>query len=229
MKPLFRTLTAAEIECRVGMSRNGSVSLLLYKNARVDMALLDEVFGPFGWSRSHQELKGTIYCSVNVLDKESGQWVPKTDAGVESNTDPQKGEASDSFKRACVNWGIGRELYTAPFIWVELTETEWNGGKPKCAFKVSRIEYNDNREISELEIVDRSGEVRYSYGVQGKPERKKKEPRAFEGEFRQDFITAYRQAIMDGDFEKQETLYYWCRKTYSEEVWEKVFEEINGV
>lgn len=161
MANLFRTLTASELECRIGMSKNQGVSLLLYKNSRADMNLLDEVFGPFGWKREHQELKGVIYCGVSVKDLENGDWVTKWDAGVESNTEPQKGEASDSFKRACVNWGIGRELYTAPFIWVKLNDQEWNGGKPRVSFKVSEISYSFDRKIRSLTIVDGGGNVRY--------------------------------------------------------------------
>lgn len=161
MANLFRTLTAGELECRIGLAKNQGVSLLLYKNSRCDMSLLDDTFGPFGWQREHRELKGVIYCGVSVKDVETGQWITKWDAGVESNTEPQKGEASDSFKRACVNWGIGRELYTAPFIWVNLSEQEWNGGKPRVNFKVSEISYSFDRKIRSVTIVDGAKNVRY--------------------------------------------------------------------
>ena len=165
----IRTLTADEIEVRIGTkakSGNGA-SLLLYKNSRVDMAILDELVGPMNWQRDHKELKGVIYCGVAI--KNEDEWIWKWDAGVESNTEPQKGEASDSFKRACRNWGIGRELYTSPFIWVNLTAEEWNDGKPRINFRVSQITYNKQRSISSLVIVDGKGNVRYTFGsVKGK-------------------------------------------------------------
>lgn len=161
----IRTLQAAEIDCRVGMvsQKTKKVSILLYKNARVDMAILDELVGPENWQRDHKEIKGNLYCGVG-LNTANG-WVWKWDCGVESNTEKEKGEASDSFKRACVNWGIGRELYTAPAIWIPCNDDEWNGGKPYVDFVVSRIDYNDKREISALEICDKYGVVRYTYGV----------------------------------------------------------------
>lgn len=117
----FRKLRADEIDVRIGQtSREGSpnqwYSLLLYKDARCDMAILDETVTPEKWQRDHKELKGNIYCGVSILC-ETG-WVTKWDAGAESNTEKEKGEASDSFKRACVNWGIGRELYTSPTMFI---------------------------------------------------------------------------------------------------------------
>ena len=117
----MRLLKASEIECRVGMIKETGCSLLLYKDARVDMAILDEFF-PLKWQRDHKELKGNIYCGVGI--KTFDEWIWRWDAGAESFTDKEKGEASDSFKRACVNWGIGRELYTSPFIWINLTSDE---------------------------------------------------------------------------------------------------------
>ena len=110
----FRELTASEIECRIGQVKEKYLTLLLYKDARVDMNLLDETVGAANWQREHYEVKGNLYCRVGI--KLNNDWVWKSDCGVESNAEAQKGEASDSFKRACVNWGIGRELYTAPVI-----------------------------------------------------------------------------------------------------------------
>ena len=161
----IRTLEASEIDCRVGMvsQRTKRVNILLYKNARVDMAMLDELVGPMNWQRDHKEIKGNLYCGVGIHTEEG--WVWKWDCGTESNTEKEKGEASDSFKRACVNWGIGRELYTAPAIWIECNDKEWNDGKPYVDFRVSHIAYKD-REISELEIVDKNGTLRYQYGTQ---------------------------------------------------------------
>lgn len=125
----MRALRADEIEVRVGQVYNGGAVMLLYKNARVDMAILDEMYGPMGWQRDHKEVKGNMYCGIGIYDDHSGHWVWKWDCGTESNTEKQKGEASDSFKRAGTNWGIGRELYTAPFIWLEVATNsyEYNG------------------------------------------------------------------------------------------------------
>ena len=113
----FRDLKANEIDCRIGTIGEKGLSLLLYKDARADMILLDETVGSENWQRKHYEVKGNMFCSVGIFANE--QWIWKDDCGTESNTEKEKGEASDSFKRACVNWGIGRELYTAPFIWIK--------------------------------------------------------------------------------------------------------------
>lgn len=143
---------------------------MLYKNARVDMAILDEIFGVFGWQREHFFKEGKNYCRVSIWDKEKQAWIAKEDVGVKSNTEEEKGEASDAFKRACVNIGIGRELYTAPFIWVPVDNGEITSdtrGKVKLnaglSFHVKDIEYNDKRCISRLVIVDNKGRERYTY------------------------------------------------------------------
>lgn len=115
---VFRDLTADDIEVRVQSIKENGLALLLYKNARVDMNILDETVGAENWQRDHYDCKGNLYCRVGIKSKDTGEWIWKSDCGAESNTEAEKGEASDSFKRACVNWGIGRELYTAPFIWV---------------------------------------------------------------------------------------------------------------
>ena len=120
----FRDLRADEIECRVQQVKEKGLVLLLYKDARVDMNILDETVGSAYWQREHYECKGNLFCRVGIdvngyKDAPGGaNWVWKSDCGTESNTEAQKGEASDSFKRACFNWGIGRELYTAPFTWI---------------------------------------------------------------------------------------------------------------
>lgn len=154
---MFRRLRADEIECRVGtLGKNDSgMSLLLYKDARCDMNILDETLGPFGWQRDHKEVKGNMYCGIGI--KHDNEWLWKWDCGTESRTDAEKGESSDSFKRACVNWGIGRELYTAPFIWVK-------GYDKYAKFTVSSIAYNDSGKIVALEIRDKNGKVAYSFG-----------------------------------------------------------------
>lgn len=112
----FRELRADEIDCRVAMVKENGCSLLLYKDARCDMNILDETVGEMNWQRQHG--RDNANCIVSIWDKDKNQWISKEDTGTESNTEKEKGLASDSFKRACFNWGIGRELYTAPFIWI---------------------------------------------------------------------------------------------------------------
>lgn len=181
-------LTAQDIECRVqsvSRAKSGRVGavLLLYKDARVDMRILDQVFGPGNWQRTHEVINGNLFCNIDIWDAEKRAWVRKQDVGVESNTEKEKGQASDAFKRAGFNWGVGRELYTGPFIYVELTDNEFysdgqQGRKeilkcyPNTKFFVTHVAYNDRREINELTIVDRNGAVRFDMNkkVQGPPQ-----------------------------------------------------------
>lgn len=170
----IRRLHASEIECRVaqcGKNRNGGAwcSILLYKDARVDMRILDEVYGPSGWQREHRLLGDRLYCTISIWDEEKEQWIKKEDVGTESNTEKEKGQASDAFKRAGFNVGIGRELYTAPKIFINLAEGEWEekNGKvvPKIVLDVKEIHYDGNGSISSLILVDsKSGAVKYTFG-----------------------------------------------------------------
>lgn len=167
---LIRALKADEIECRVSVVKEKGLSLLLYKDARVDQKILDETFGIFGWKRSHQCIDGNLYCTVEIYDKESGEWVSKQDVGTVGYAEKEKSQASDSFKRACFNWGIGRELYTAPFIWIPAGKAviQSKEGQNKemryyCNdhFSVSSISYTEEREINSLVIVNDKGTAVY--------------------------------------------------------------------
>lgn len=167
----IRLLEPSDIEVRAQQVKEKGAVLLLYKNARVDMSILDDKFGMFGWQREHLFKDGKNYCRVSIWDSENKQWVTKEDIGTESNTEKEKGEASDAFKRACVNIGIGRELYTAPFIWVNLQKDEvfkneksnnWQL-KAGVEFSVSAIEYDAKRSISKLVIIDQNGAERYRW------------------------------------------------------------------
>ena len=162
----FRKLRADEIECRVGIAKDKGCSLLLYKDARCDMNVLDETVGPFNWKREHS--RENANCTVSIWDESKQQWITKEDTGTESNTEKEKGLASDSFKRACFNWGIGRELYTAPFIWIPANkyDNSQRGGKyyPQADFEVTNISYDDNGNINGLKIVNnRLGEDKTVY------------------------------------------------------------------
>lgn len=174
----IRLLRADEIEARVATVTAKGCSLLLYKDARCDMRLLDETFGSMNWTRSHEVIDGNLYCNVSVWDEVKKTWVTKQDVGTESYTEKEKGQASDSFKRACFNFGIGRELYTAPFIWINITPEDLNQqSKIKTSFKVQAIGYNENREIISLSIVDNKGVKRYEMGkkIKDKTEPQKSE------------------------------------------------------
>lgn len=173
---LIRLLRADEIECRVSVIKENGLSLLLYKDARVDQRILDETFGAFGWKRSHQCIDGNLYCTVEILDKDTGQWVAKQDVGTTGYTEKEKSQASDSFKRACFNWGIGRELYSAPFIWIpagkaqiQVKEGQNREKRYFCndRFSVSSIRYNGDREISALVIVNDRGQTVYELKAVG--------------------------------------------------------------
>ena len=163
-----RLLEADEIETRISQYIEGKgVSLLLYKTARVDMDILDETYGAGAWQDDYKEIKGVLYCGIAV----DGVW--KWDCGVESNAAAEKGEASDAFKRAGFRWGIGRELYSAPFIWIPegKFETKMVKGKkvPKDRFVVEAIQYNTKRKICFLQIKNvNSQKVVFAYGKASK-------------------------------------------------------------
>lgn len=164
----FRDLRADEIDCRVSTISEKGLALLLYKDARCDMNILDETVGAYNWQRSHS--RDNANCTVSIWDEGKSQWISKEDVGTESNTEAQKGLASDSFKRACFNWGIGRELYTAPFIWVKAENCRIanrnNDGKYVCydKFSVESITIK-NKKIVGLAIKnDGTGNVVFSMG-----------------------------------------------------------------
>lgn len=144
----FRDLKADEIDCRIKVVKSSGVSILLYKDARVDQNILDETVGPLNWQRSHEMIDGNLYCTVSIFNEERNTWVYKQDVGTESNTEKEKGQASDSFKRACFNWGIGRELYTAPFIWINAADCKISGQKCNDKFIVDQILIEDKTIVA---------------------------------------------------------------------------------
>ena len=173
----FRELRAEEIECRVGtVSKQGKgLSLLLYKTSRTDQDVLDETVGPENWQCRFYECKGTLFCSMGIrVTREDGtsEWVWKDNAGSPSNMEAQKGEASDCIKRAGSAWGIGRCLYTAPFIWVnaDRCNIQQQGSKYVCydRFKVAKIRIEEDetgkRRITGIRVVnERTGQVAFSW------------------------------------------------------------------
>ncbi len=153
----FRPLKANEIEVRIDRINKNGAFLLLYQDARCAMEILDETVGATNWQRIHS--RDNANCTILIWDERKNTWVGKEDTGVESNTEAQKGLASDSFKRAAVNWGIGRELYTSPDIWVKAEHMNLyeNNGKYKCydKFVVEKIQYTDGC-ITGLSIVNKT-------------------------------------------------------------------------
>ncbi len=160
----FRLLTADDIECKVKKVTEKGAIILLYKTARTDMDILDETVGAENWTCSYEVIKDNLYCSIGI--KCGGEWVYKSDCGIESREDDEgnqkKGEASDAFKRAGFKWGIGRELYTAPFIFIPADKMSISGANGKFktydTFSVEKIVYDDKRRISGLAIInDKTG------------------------------------------------------------------------
>jgi hypothetical protein len=159
MEVLFRKLTENDVEARVQSADENGFVLLIYKNARVDQDILDETFTPFGWQNKYEEVKGNLYCSIGIKTP-NGDWIWKSNCGTESYTEKEKGEASDAFKRAGFNWGIGRELYTAPKTKIK-GHTVQKGGKyvPEYySFDVVRLDVSDElpRRITALTITGKS-------------------------------------------------------------------------
>ena len=155
MELKFRILKADEIDCRIATINSKGLTLLLYKDARVDQNILDETVGALNWQRRHT--RDNVNCIVSIWDDEKKQWVEKEDTGTESFAEKEKGLASDSFKRACFNWGIGRELYSAPFIWISSEDAQIKqgiNGKFQCydKFIVEQILYDENKDIVALAI-----------------------------------------------------------------------------
>jgi hypothetical protein len=170
--PLTRPLDISEIDFRIQSINNGGyATILAYKDARTDMSRLDEAFGPFGWQKAYSVINDSLFCGVGILDRESAAWVWKWDVGTESNTEKEKGQASDAFKRACFNLGIGRELYEYPVISVKLFDNEYtkDGGRPKQTWNLKLrdwtwySEFTDGK-ISFLAAKDENGKVRFQWG-----------------------------------------------------------------
>ena len=164
---MCRELKAEEIECRVAQVSAKGCSLLLYKTARVDRAILTETYGN-RWQNDFKTIDGKMYGGIGVYDTELKEWLWRWDCGTESNTEAEKGQASDCFKRAGFKWGIGVELYSAPFIWINC-ETEQYNGKFKlkdrfAKFDVKTIGYDANRNINKLVITDNKGNTVYELG-----------------------------------------------------------------
>jgi hypothetical protein len=169
LKMLKEPLDIEDIDFRIqSINKGGYATILAYKDARVDMKRLDAVLGPENWQRDHKELKGNIYCGVGIKCGE--EWIWKWDCGSESFTEKEKGESSDSFKRACFNWGIGRELYDYPVIQIKLLDNEFDrtNGKPTWDFKLKEwnwiSEFDKKGKLIGLAAKDQNKKLRFKFG-----------------------------------------------------------------
>lgn len=109
-------------------------NMLCYVDARYVQDKLDEVVGVGNWSSDFIEIKGNLFCRITITflrDDGEVSIVSKMDCGTESNVEKQKGEASDAFKRAAVQLGIGRDLYNLPNYRVEMDEFNGKFYPPK--------------------------------------------------------------------------------------------------
>lgn len=155
----FRNLEANEIEVRVGQKyKNGKMSLLCYQDSRCAMRILDETVGNENWSCNYSRQGNTLFCSIGIFVREHNAFIYKSDAGTETNFEAVKGEASDSFKRAAVRWGIGRSLYSCPKVIVPESDS---------TFYVSDIDYDKDNNVTTLVICDWNDKIVFNY-VNGK-------------------------------------------------------------
>ena len=174
-KKLNQPVEMEQIDFRVqSINKGGYATILAYKDARYDMNVLDAVVGPENWSKSYEVKDGRLYCTVSVYNPTTNQWVSKQDVGTESNTEAEKGQASDAFKRACFNWGVGRELYDFPLIQVKLEQGEYQevGGRAKATWGLKLKEWtwgakrDDKGSLIQLAAKDQNGKVRFNWKKQ---------------------------------------------------------------
>ncbi len=172
IKDLSKPLPIECIDFRVqSINKGGYATILAYKDARIDMQRLDEVVGSLNWKREHT--RDNANCIVSIWCEQKKQWISKEDTGTESNTEKEKGLASDSFKRACFNWGIGRELYDYPTIQIKLNDFEFDkvSGKPTFNFKLKEwkwfTQFTEDK-LNYLGCKDNKGNLRFSWGTYNK-------------------------------------------------------------
>lgn len=159
----FRKLKASELQCKCTDTKfKGSATILIFKDARVDMKVLDETVGKLLWQKEYKEIDGKVYCGVGIYNKDLGQFIWKYDCGTEGNFETEKSEASDAFKRACFNWGIGRELYDTPKIKIKCPDSYYYNDKLTMTFTVSKIEW-EGENLMQLVIVDKFNNVVFDF------------------------------------------------------------------
>lgn len=230
MNKKIRCLRPEEIEIRVNQVTEKGCQLLLYKDSRCDKRILDETFGINGWKNKYEEIKGNLFCTISIYDDEKQQWIDKCDCGVESFSEKEKGEASDAFKRAGFNVGIGRELYTRIFYFAKVP-TQQNGidkkGNSKYElanrfekFTVVEILTNEETEkIEKIKIADSNGNIVFDYGYKKTSTNQSKQPQQEmidEGQ-----LTAIRILLKDHD-ELKKQVYTKLKINSSKEMSNKI-------
>lgn len=161
----FRYLSPFEVEVRPAEVKNNRVILLLYQDARCAMNILDQTVTPFGWQKEYYEENGLLFCRLGIKDPTTHEWCWKSDVGTPGKIEADKAHASDAFKRSAVSWGIGRELYTAPRIVVNLTDKDMHNGNLSQTFHVGTMEVKDG-SITALTILDKWNNVRFTYSAE---------------------------------------------------------------
>lgn len=173
LKELTKPLEIKDIDFRIqSINKGWYATILAYKDARVDMNRLDDVVWAWLWKREHFD--NNTRCKVSIYNTDIKEWVSKEDVWTKSNTEAEKGLASDSFKRACFNWGIWRELYDYPVMQIklnsdefELKEYNWKtSAKSTWNFKLK--EWKWTSEFSEWNLIslvarDNKWKVRFSF------------------------------------------------------------------
>lgn len=223
----FRKLKASEVQVRPTDTKNkGRATLLLYQDARVFMDILDETVGNENWSKEYYEVKGNVYCRIGIRNQ-FGEWVWKSDCGSESNVDAEKGEASDSAKRAAVCWGIGRELYQTPKVRINCPDSYYYNDKMTMTFSVKEIEW-EGKTLKSLIILDKFGKEVYNYGEGGKVQEEKPKDERSNLEILKTYCGAMKnQEGIDKDELLKFFTYYeplmseWRMKVKPESLWNK--------
>lgn len=154
----FRTLKANEIEVRPSHIKDGKANMLLYIDSRAVVKLLNESVGNMNWQSEFYEVNGQTICKIGIYDDDRNIWIWKSDTGSESNVEAEKGLISDCYKRVLSRFGV-QELYSSPKIVIP------DDGYGNTGYKVSEIEYNDNREITHLVIVNRFNKEVYRWDM----------------------------------------------------------------
>ena len=220
----IRALYPDEVEVRVAQTTKNGIQLLLYKDSRVDMRILDSVFSVTGWRNRFEKIGDDLFCTIEIWDDEKKEWIPKCNCGTEGNVGEGKSTASDAFKRAGFTLGIGRELYTKLFAFVKVPTVARTNGKgydvadshKYVTYSVTHMKVDeDSEKIVELEITNSNGEVVYTYGMRKKNTSKVNTPKSEEIPTESDF-----EALEITSVGKEEI--QWLIDNYSADILPKI-------
>jgi hypothetical protein len=122
------------IEWRIQTSgeKNGRVWAICvpYVTNRAIQGRLDEVVGPENWSNEFRPgPDGGVMCGLSI--RVGDQWVTKWDGAENTDVEGVKGGLSGAMKRAAVQWGIGRYLYTLEETFAHVGESGRFRGKTR--------------------------------------------------------------------------------------------------